>query len=55
MLRNRLINFEIQKYYRNKLRFNPNRAGLFEGSSFLMRGGSQFDPPPPFIFQKDLI
>ena len=52
MLPNRLFNFEIQKYYRNKLRFNPNRAGLFEGSSFLMRGGGgQFDPPPLSCFK----
>ena len=27
--------------------FNPNKAGLFEGS-FFWAGGSQFDPPSHF-------
>ena len=31
--------------------FNPNKAGLFEGS--FSWGWGQFDPP--FIFQEDLI
>ena len=32
--------------------FNPNKAGLFEGS-FSWGEGDQFDPS--FIFQKELI
>ena len=33
--------------------FNPNKAGLFEGSFFWEGGGGQFDPP--FIFLEELI
>ena len=33
--------------------FNPNKAGLFEGSFFWGGVGGQFTPP--FIFQEELI
>ena len=42
--------------------FNPNKAGLFEGSFFFFswRDGVEFDSPPllpptSFIFQEELI
>ena len=44
----------IRKSYTDtkiKEKFNPNKAGLFEGS--FSWGWGQFDPP--FIFQEELI
>ena len=36
-------------------KFDPNKAGFFEGSFFWGRGGGQFDPPPlPSYFKKNL-
>ena len=32
---------------------NPNKAGLFKASFFY--GGLNLTPPPPFIFQEELI
>ena len=36
--------------------FNPNTAGLFDGTfPWGMGGGGQFDTPPPPIFQEEFI
>ena len=50
------VNKEINRI-KKRFCINPNKAGIFEGS-FSLGGRGQFDsplPPPPFIFQEELI
>ena len=50
-----LLKHKVVVVQRPEWKFNPNKAGLFEGSFSQGWGGVGGQFEPPFIFQKELI